>query len=691
MDLFKIRGVLGLDGVDKAKDDLTATANEGKKTSNVFEKIGTAITKTFKINKVNEFGVSLERLNTRVSTQQNKLDLLKQKYADLYLTQGKNSKEAKACADEIKKLSKELNDNEKKLNKAKEAADKYDKSLDKAGNSADKNTPKFSKLNSVMGKIGGVALKAGSAAISASATAISFLTKSAVENYAEYEQLVGGVETLFGAGGKSLEEYAKSAGKTVNEVSAEYDKLMTSQQTVLTNAANAYTTAGLSANEYMDTVTSFSASLLQSLGGDTQAAAEMADLAITDMADNANKMGTDMTAVQNAYQGFAKQNYTMLDNLKLGYGGTKEEMQRLIDHANALNAAQGKATDYSIDSFADIVSAIHDVQTEMDITGTTAKEASTTIDGSINSAKAAWQNWLTALGDSNADIQSKTDELVSAIGTAAGNILPVIGQVLSSLGQALATKLPELLSQAVSFVISNLPQIVVLGLQLIVALIEGLGQGFNQLISMMDAWAQEAIVTPVRNKVEEFKTTIHEGFETAKSNVLATFDSIKSGITEKIDAAREKVHEAIETIKSFFDFKWELPPLKLPHISISGKFSLNPPSVPHFGIEWYKKGGIMTDPTMFGFNPMSGKAMVGGEAGAEAIAPIDTLKQYVAEAVSGQNQKLTSILEKIANKLDSIEFTINVTTELDGATVARKTYKYYVKEADYRGQQLIKA
>lgn len=534
---------------------------------------------------------------------------------------------------------------------------------DKFNSDMDSASGKGKKLANVLGKGLGVAAKVGAAAVTAAATAIATVTKSAVENYAEYEQLVGGVETLF----------KDSAG------------------TVMQYAENAYKTAGLSANDYMDTVTSFSASLLQSLGGDTAAAADMADMAITDMSDNANKMGTDMTSIQNAYQGFAKQNYTMLDNLKLGYGGTKEEMQRLIDDANALNAAQGKATDYSIDSFADIVSAIHDVQTEMDITGTTAKEASTTIDGSINSAKAAWQNWLTALGDSNADIQSKTDELVSAIGTAAGNILPVIGQVLSSLGQALATKLPELLSQAVSFVISNLPQIVVLGLQLIVALIQGLAQGFNQLISMMDAWAQEAIVTPVRNKVEEFKTTIHEGFETAKSNVLATFDSIKSGITEKIDAAREKVHEAIEKIKSFFDFKWELPPLKLPHISISGKFSLNPPSVPHFGIEWYKKGGIMTDPTMFGFNPMSGKAMVGGEAGAEAIAPIDTLKQYVAEAVSGQNQKLTSILEKIANKLDSIEFTINVTTELDGATVARKTYKYYVKEADYRGQQLIKA
>lgn len=515
---------------------------------------------------------------------------------------------------------------------------------DKFNSDMDSASGKGKKLANVLGKGLGVAAKVGAAAVTAAATAIATVTKSAVENYAEYEQLVGGVETLF----------KDSAG------------------TVMQYAENAYKTAGLSANDYMDTVTSFSASLLQSLSGDTAAAADMADMAITDMSDNANKMGTDMTSIQNAYQGFAKQNYTMLDNLKLGYGGTKEEMQRLIDDANALNAAQGKATDYSIDSFADIVSAIHDVQTEMDITGTTAKEASTTIEGSINSAKAAWQNWLTALGDSNADIQGKTDELVSAIGTAVHNILPVVEQVLSSIGQALATKLPELLSQAVSFVISNLPQIVILGLQLIAALIEGLGQGFEQLISMMDAWAQEAIVTPVRNKVEEFKATIRDGFETAKSNVLATFDSIKSGIAEKIDAAREKVHEAIEKIKSFFDFKWELPPLKLPHISISGKFSLNPPSVPHFGIEWYKKGGIMTDPTMFGFNPMSGKAMVGGEAGAEAIAPIDTLKRYVAEAVSAQNSGIVAVLEKILAAIESMDTNMgeNLRDALDNTSLS---------------------
>ena len=524
----------------------------------------------------------------------------------------------------------------------------------------DQASDKISSLSSKLGNGLKTAAKIGTAAVGAAATGIAALTKSAVENYAEYEQLVGGVETLFKQSADTVKGYAE----------------------------NAYKTAGMSANEYMDTVTSFSASLLQSLDGDTAAAAEKANLAITDMSDNANKMGTSMESIQNAYQGFAKQNYTLLDNLKLGYGGTKEEMQRLIDDANALNAAQGKATDYSIDSFADIVSAIHDVQTEMDITGTTAEEASTTIEGSINSAKSAWQNWLTALGDSNADIQGKTDELVSAIGTAAENILPVIEQVLSSLGQALAAKLPELLSQAVSFVISNLPQIVALGLQLIVALIEGLGQGFEQLISMMDAWAQEAIVTPVRNKVEEFKTAIQEGFETAKSNVLATFDSIKTGIAEKIDAAREKVHEAIEQIKSFFDFNWELPPLKLPHISISGRFSLNPPSVPSFGIEWYKSGGIMTDPTVFGFNPFSGKAMVGGEAGAEAIAPIDTLKQYISEAVTSA---LSTVLSQTSSKKTAQLLEISVPVELDGAVLARKLYKYNLAESVNHGTSLINA
>lgn len=379
------------------------------------------------------------------------------------------------------------------------------KGQDKFNDDIDRASGKGKKLSNVIGKGLGLAAKAGAAAVGAATTAMGFLLKSSVASYAEYEQLVGGVETLF----------------------------KDSSSTVMQFAENAYKTAGLSANDYMETVTSFSASLLQSLGGDTAKAAEIGNMAVVDMSDNANKMGSSMESIQNAYAGFAKQNYTMLDNLKLGYGGTKEEMQRLIDDANALNAAQGNLTEYSIDSYADIVSAIHDVQTEMGITGTTAKEASTTIEGSVNSAKAAWQNWLTALGDSNADVQQKTEELMSAIGTAAQNILPVIAQVLSSIGQALKTKLPEFLSQAVSFVISNLPQIVVLGLQLLAALIDGLGQGFATLLTMVGEWIQENLISPAEAKIVEFINVgarvvdnIKEGISNAWSGITSWFGNL---------------------------------------------------------------------------------------------------------------------------------------------------------------------
>lgn len=384
-------------------------------------------------------------------------------------------------------------------------------------------------LQNGLGKAAQIGAKAVTAAVPAAGTAIGFVVKNAIESYSEYEQLVGGVETLF----------KDSAG------------------TVMQYAENAYQTAGLSANEYMDTVTSFSASLLQSLGGDTAQAAEMANLAVTDMSDNANKMGTDMTMIQNAYQGFAKQNYTMLDNLELGYGGTKEEMQRLIDDANELNATQGKLTNYSIDSFADIVSAIHDVQTEMGITGTTAKEAATTIQGSISSAKAAWENWLTALGDGNADIEAETKKLMDAIGVAASNLLPVFEQVLSSLGQALSTKLPELLSQAVSFVVSHLPDILSLGLQLVLALIDGLGQGFSTLLGMMGDWLQSSIVEPIKNKFEEAKTTVSEKWESIKTTTAEKWESIKTTVSEKAEAIAAKAKEKFEEVKSTASEKWE--------------------------------------------------------------------------------------------------------------------------------------
>lgn len=302
------------------------------------------------------------------------------------------------------------------------------------------------------------AAKVGAAAVGAAATGIATLTKNALNNYADYEQLVGGVDTLFKDSSAKVQEYA----------------------------ANAYKTAGLSANEYMDTVTSFSASLLQSLGGDTAAAADMADVAITDMSDNANKMGTDMASIQNAYQGFAKQNYTMLDNLKLGYGGTKEEMQRLIDDANTLNAAQGKYTNYSIESYADIVSAIHDVQVEMGIYKTTADEADRTIQGSASSMKSAWSNLLTGIADDNADFKTLIEQFVDSLVTVGKNIIPRISVILGGISQLVTSASTTIIPMVITTITDNLPML----FQAAVTLVGALGQG---IIDNLPAITQAAI------------------------------------------------------------------------------------------------------------------------------------------------------------------------------------------------------
>ena len=252
------------------------------------------------------------------------------------------------------------------------------------------------------------------------------------------QQSIGGIETLFGAGGRSVEEYAQSVGKSVDAVKDEYASLMQSQQTVMDNAAQAYKTVGLSANDYMEQTTSFAASLLSSVSKDTDAAAQLANMAMVDMADNANKMGTDMQDIQNAYQGFAKQNYTMLDNLKLGYGGTQAEMQRLLNDASKLSGVK-----YDLGNLADMYSAIHGIQQEMDITGTTAREAATTLTGSFAAMKAAAQNvladWSTG-ADLTAPLQALTDTAQTYL---VGNLLPMIGNVLQGIPQVIYGLVPE--------------------------------------------------------------------------------------------------------------------------------------------------------------------------------------------------------------------------------------------------------
>lgn len=263
------------------------------------------------------------------------------------------------------------------------------------------------------------------------------------------QQSIGGIETLFGAGGRSIEEYAKSVGKSVDAVKDEYASLMQSQQTVFNNAAQAYRTVGLSANDYMEQTTSFAASLLSSVSKDTNAAAQLANMAMVDMADNANKMGTDMASIQNAYQGFAKQNYTMLDNLKLGYGGTQAEMQRLLTDAEKLSGVH-----YELGNLADMYSAIHVIQTDLDITGTTAKEAATTLTGSFAAMKAAAQN---VLGDwsTGADLTTPMQALADTARTfLQGNLLPMIGNVLAGIPQLVYGLVPEVLQTGTELVSS---------------------------------------------------------------------------------------------------------------------------------------------------------------------------------------------------------------------------------------------
>lgn len=310
------------------------------------------------------------------------------------------------------------------------------------------------KLKDLGGKLGNglkTAAKIGTAAVGAAAAGITALTTAAVNNYAEYEQLVGGVDTLFKSSSQKVQEYA----------------------------ANAYKTAGMSANEYMSTVTSFSASLLQSLGGDTEAAAEYANQALTDMSDNANKMGTSMEMIQNAYQGFAKQNYTMLDNLKLGYGGTKEEMARLIEDAAKLS----DTVDAQDMSFANIVKAINVVQTEMGITGTTAKEAASTIQGSVGMMKSSWTNLVTGIADENANLDVLITNFVDSVGTVAQNIVPKIGVALNSASKLISDLIPVIVQEIPTLIEENLPILAEAAISIIQSLVDGISENQEMLMT----------------------------------------------------------------------------------------------------------------------------------------------------------------------------------------------------------------
>lgn len=436
------------------------------------------------------------------------------------------------------------------------------------------------KITNVFGTIGNVAVKAGKAMAVGLATgtaALATLTGVVVKNYAEYEQLKGGVETLFGAGGQSLEQYAQSVGKSVDEAKGKYDQLMAAQTEVMNNSKASFKTTGLSANEYMETITGFSASLIQSLGGDTKKAAQVGNQAVVDMSDNANKMGTSMELIQNAYQGFAKQNYTMLDNLKLGYGGTKEEMQRLLNDAEKISGIH-----YNIDSFADVTQAIHVMQESMGIAGTTMKEAEKTISGSIGMLKASWTDLLTGMADPGQDIAKLVNNVTYSFGKVLDNVVPRIKEALPRIIEGLTQLFLQISAYLPGLLQAVLPALISGGTQLLGALFSVLPAIFYTLFNTILPEVAKTFVSfmdSVFSQVPSEFSGLRKAYENIKqiiSNVGGIVSEFFKGFSEA-DASKSKLEDLKGVLSTVTDFLGDA----------TGK-------VKDF-TDWFKKGGAGVD------------------------------------------------------------------------------------------------
>ena len=747
---------------------------------------------------------------------------------DIFSLVGKITINYADAINNIEKVSKSAKDTAETLEDVDKKADGAGDSVEDAGQAAKNADSGFTTWKATLANLASTAITKVISGCTQLAEKMADVTKSAVGHYAEYEQLVGGVETLFKDSSGKLIDYAEKA----------------------------YKTAGMSSNQYMNTATSFAASLIQGLGGDTAKAVELTNLAITDMSDNANKMGTDIGSIQDAYQGFAKQNYTMLDNLKLGYGGTQSEMIRLINDSGVL----GEKID-SLDNvtFDQMIEAIHKVQDNLGITGTTALEAGTTISGSWSSVQALFENILTKVGsklaptvmgflqqlsdwmenvDWDAFATSVGDALQSVFdwiqkidfttffekgmdgvenfleklggliedvpkiiqtfkdwspliaGVAAGFVTLKVAMAISSLIDAVSTAIGILTGVEETATVAQTglntamdanPAVFIISIiaGLVAALItlwntndgfreavtaawdsvkeafsnlaESIGEKievvkeffgnlkdaasekfsamkevvsdkFSQIKGTMGTIMQAAKDTvseklqnmktaysehgggingiaaaamegvkgyysagytfidnltggklsaiadkfkskmseakqAVLNKVSEIKNSFSSGLGNAYSTVTNILGNIKNKFSSILEGAKNIVSNAINRIKSFFNFSWSLPKLKLPHISISGSFSINPPSVPHFGISWYKKamddGMIMNQPTIFGYNAKSNQFLAGGEAGSETVVGTQSLMDMIRVAVNEENASLLEKLDRILTILES--------------------------------------
>lgn len=475
-----------------------------------------------------------------IGEQRDKLEALNKALADSNAQNGEASASSKALQTQINNATANLNRMESQLSGTGKETAGLGKEMDNTGSKASifGDVLKANLASEVI--VAGVKKMADT--IATVGKAVIGMVQDSIAAYADYEQLVGGVETLFKQSSGTVKQYADEA----------------------------YKTAGLSANQYMETVTSFSASLLQGLGGDTEAAARIGNVAVTDMADNANKMGTSIDLIQNAYQGFAKDNYTMLDNLKLGYGGTASEMARLVNDSGVMGASfQATAENVKDIPFDKLVESIHKTQEAMGITGTTAKEASSTISGSLNSVKASWENVMVAMtGGSNEQLKEAIDGLIEGVGNFTENIttlLPGIVEGIGQLAEGLIAQLPaiitalvppllsaingliqtisstlpqlipvvvQLLMQLVNTLIQNLPMIITAGIQILVALVQGIAQALPQLIPAI----VDAVILMVTTLIDNMPLLIDAGIQ------------LLLGLTEGLIKALPRLIDALPTI-----------------------------------------------------------------------------------------------------------------------------------------------
>lgn len=510
-------------------------------------------------------------LETAYENSKKKLDELSAALNKATNEHGKNSTEAQAAnaayqrqigvvakaktewmnaATAANKMADQLADTEDALSKAGQETQSTEEETKKLGAAMEDTGQKSSVFGDMLkANLLGDAIKAAIGKtvdmIKELGSAFVSLAKSSLEGYGNYEQLVGGVKTLFGTEAGSVEEYAQSVDQSVAEVADKYNSLQRSQETVLKNAQDSWKTAGLSANDYMETATSFAASLVSSLGGDTEKAAQYANMAIVDMSDNANKFGTDMTSLQYAYQGFAKQNYTMLDNLKLGYGGTKTEMERLVADAAALTDVQNKlgvTVDANSLSFENIVAAIHVVLGNMGILGTTSREAESTIQGSVNGMKAAWENFLTGMADPEQDFDALVQNLVQSIQTAASNIVPRLQEIIPTLIEGLG----ELVDQLSPYVGETIEELAPTIKEALLALVDTLQGVFAEAAPQIGEAARvlgdaaidgitaalDELLAPVQEKINAILPTIAAiGAAFATWNIVSIIAGVVSSVS----------------------------------------------------------------------------------------------------------------------------------------------------------------